>query len=159
MKSNMHRRFVVEVLIVISLVVIGVALYTLSEVFQFIRDPLFGLMDTGTVLDPTLAHILARLAAVLAVCQLVYATALRAIDDCVGRPDRLLVLLMVGYTMIKGFISGGAAEDSMTEGFRRVLVDTVGSNRIGFEVKQPDSGKVVDFLPNGPADSTGIVAA
>ena len=159
MKSNMLRRFVAGVLIAIPLVVLGIALYTLSELFQLIGDPLFGLIDTGTALDPIVEHLLAGLAAVLAVYLLGYAAELRAVEDRVGRLDRLLVLLMPGYTMIKGFIGGVVKEDSLMEGFRPVLVETVDCTRIGYEIERAASGKVVVFLPNAPAASTGIIAA
>lgn len=158
MKSHLLRRFVAGVLIAFPLVVLGIALYTLSEVFQVVGEPLFGLIDTGTALDPIIEHVLAGIAAVLAVYLLGYAAELRVIEERISRLDRLLVLLMPGYTMIKGFIGGVVKEDSLMEGFRPVLVETVDSTRIGYEIERTPNGKAVIFLPNAPAASTGIIA-
>ncbi|WP_164661203.1 hypothetical protein [Tropicibacter sp. Alg240-R139] len=159
MKSNLLRRFVAGLLIAIPIVVLGIALYTVFEVIQFIGDPLFGLIGTGTPFDSAIEHVLAGFAAGVTLYLLGYAAELQVIKDRVNRLDRLLVLLVPGYTMIKGFIGGVVHEDAMTEGFRPVLVDTVDSTRIGFEIERSDSGKVVVFLPNAPAASTGIIAA
>ncbi|GAB5436753.1 DUF502 domain-containing protein [Falsiruegeria mediterranea] len=159
MKSTLMRRFVAGLLIAFPIVILGIALYTLFEVIQIIGDPLFGLIGTGTPIDSIIEHVLAAIAAFLIVYLLGYAAELQSVQDRVSRLDRLLVLLVPGYTMIKGFIGGVVAEDSLTEGFRPVLVDTVDSTRIGFEIERSDSGKVVVFLPNAPAASTGIVAA
>ncbi len=153
------RRFVAGILIAFPIVILGIALYTLYEVIQIVGDPLFGLIGTGTPFDSVVEHVLAAIIAVFIVYLLGYAAELQAIQERVSRLDRLLVLLVPGYTMIKGFIGGVVHEDSLTEGFRPVLVDTVDSTRIGFEIERSDTGKVVVFLPNAPAASTGIIAA
>lgn len=159
MKEHFLRRFVAGLLMSIPLVVMGIGIYMLFEFLQWAGEPFFGLIDTGTAIDPLIENVLAFLGAIFLIYLLGYVADLPVIEQRISRLDRLLTTTVPGYTMIKGIIGGVVQEESLLEGLRPVLVRLDDAERIGFEIERSENGKSVVFLPNAPAASSGQVMA
>lgn len=155
MKAHVMSRFAAGLFVTVPLVALFVAIAWLFEFFQWLGEPFFQVLDTGTRFNALIENILAFFAALFVVYLLGFVANMPVITTRLDRLDRVLATLIPGYNLIKGVIGGVIKDDSMVAGLRPVLVELDRFERVGFEIERNETGRVVVYLPNAPAASSG----
>ncbi|WP_425044209.1 hypothetical protein [Primorskyibacter sp. S87] len=156
MKAHFTRRLVAGLIVVIPIGAVLFAVYSLLELLEWLGQPLFGLIGTGTWVDAFAEQILIILSGVFVIYLLGYLADRPMFRKRVESLDRFLVSMIPGYSMIKAIIGGVVKEESLVEELRPVLVQVQDGDRIGFEIERSGSGQVVIYLPNTPTAVSGI---
>lgn len=156
MKAHFTRRLVAGLVLIIPVGALAFMLYSLYELLDWLGEPIFGLINTGSWVDAFAEHLLIFLSGMVVIYAMGFLADLEMIRKRTDQLDRFLMTLIPGYSMIKGIIGGVVNEEGLLEGLLPVLVRTPAGDRIGFETERTESDKVVVFLPNTPAASSGI---
>lgn len=156
MKSHFLRRFIAGLLMFIPLFVLVYGLVQLNAITGKLSEPLLGFADPDNPIGAIFLKLVAAVLVLVAIYLLGFLADRPMIRSRVQRLDRALHAIVPGYAMAKGIIGGAIKEDSLTDGFRPVLVQCADGHRLGFEVERTKSGLVVVFLPDSPSPRNGI---